>query len=285
MKRFLRMLAFATAALLLGACSQVPAGNVGVKVYLLGGAKGVDMEALGPGRYWIGINEQLFLFPTFTQNTVWTKDSRPGSPTDESFSFQTSEGLVVNADIGMSYAINPLKVPSIFQKYRRGIDEITDVYLRNMVRDALVEGSSSLKIESVYGAGKTDLMNATERSVREQVGELGIIVEKIYWIGELRLPPEVVTGINAKIAATQQALMRENEIQTATAAANIEIEKARGAARSITVVAEAQAEANRILAQSITDELIRYEAVKTWKGNMPQVLSGSEGNFLIQVLK
>ena len=39
------------------ACSYVPAGNVGIKVNLLGGDKGVDSEVLGVGRYWIGWNE------------------------------------------------------------------------------------------------------------------------------------------------------------------------------------------------------------------------------------
>jgi hypothetical protein len=42
-------------------CSKVPAGNVGVKVYLLGTNKGVDHEVLGVGRYWIGFNEELYL--------------------------------------------------------------------------------------------------------------------------------------------------------------------------------------------------------------------------------
>ena len=120
----------------LSGCSKVPAGNVGVKVYLLGGEKGVDSEVLRVGRYWIGINEDLFLFPTFTQNYVWTKDATEGSPTDESITFQTQEGLGVNADIGISYHIDTDKVSLIFQKYRKGVDEITDIYLRNMVRDA-----------------------------------------------------------------------------------------------------------------------------------------------------
>lgn len=58
------------AALMFGTagCSKVPAGEVGVKVYLLGTDKGVDHEVLGPGRYWIGINQDLYLFPIFTQN-------------------------------------------------------------------------------------------------------------------------------------------------------------------------------------------------------------------------
>ena len=79
-------------------CSKVPAGNVGIIVHLLGGEKGVDSEEVGVGRYWLGFNDQLFLFPTFLQNYVWTADTREGSPTNEEFTFQTKEGLVVKAD-------------------------------------------------------------------------------------------------------------------------------------------------------------------------------------------
>lgn len=35
-------------------------------------------------------------------------------------------------------------------------DEITDVYLRNMVRDAFVTVASTRAVEDVYGSGKSD---------------------------------------------------------------------------------------------------------------------------------
>ena len=47
MKSLLLVLVF-----LLGACSKVPTGHVGLKVYLLGN-RGVDQEVLGVGRYFI----------------------------------------------------------------------------------------------------------------------------------------------------------------------------------------------------------------------------------------
>ncbi|WP_219622928.1 SPFH domain-containing protein, partial [Vibrio parahaemolyticus] len=123
-------------------CSKITAGHVGIKVNLLGGDKGVQAEEVGVGRYWVGVNEELYSFPTFSQNYVWTASETEGSENDESISFQTIEGLAVNADVGITYRIDPTKVSKIFEKYRRGVDEITDVYLRNMVRDALVEKAS-----------------------------------------------------------------------------------------------------------------------------------------------
>src|SRR5690606_2779718 len=137
--------------------SKVPTGHVGVKVYLLDDAKGVDAVELGDGRYWFGRNEDLFLISTFNQN-----DTCAGA---RELSFQTIEGLSVTAGVGISYHIDPTKVSTVFQKYRKGISEITDIYLRNMVRDALVKRASTLGIESVYGSGKAALIEQVQQDV------------------------------------------------------------------------------------------------------------------------
>ncbi len=275
MKFLLKTFAVLMLALSVAACSKVPSGHVGVKVYLLGGEKGVDTEELGTGRYWVGVNEELHLFPTFTQNYVWTADEVEGSQGNESISFQTVEGMVVNADVGISYNIRPDMVSSIFEKYRKGVGEITDIYLRNMVRDALVTAVSDRPISSVYGSGKADIITQVEQIVREQVGPLGIDVERIYWVGELRLPLAVVESLNNKIAATQRAQQRQNEVAEARAEAEKRIEQARGEAEQIRLKAQAEAEANRIVSESLSPTLLQYEAVKRWTGELPRFTGGN----------
>lgn len=276
------LLLCAVAALSLAACSKVPAGHVGVKVYLLGSSKGVDTEELGTGRYWIGWNEELYIFPTFMQNYCWTKDNTPecGSSNDESFSFQTKDGMVSSADIGISYNIDPSKVSDIFKTYRRGIDEITDTFLRNMVRDSLVKRSSALPVDAVYGEGKADLIETVLHDVQQQVGPQGINVTKLYWIGEIRLPDEVKAAINAKNSATQLAQQRQNEVAQAQAEARKIEAQAEGQAASIKVVAQAQAEANKILAESITPELVQYRAIEKWTGELPRYSGGGSVPFI-----
>lgn len=258
-------------------CQKVPAGYAGVKVYLLGGDKGVDHEELGVGRYWIGMNEDLFLFPLFTQNYPWTKDPQEGSENDESITFQTKEGLEVNADIGISYHINPQKVSDVFVKYRRGIDEITDTFLRNMVRDAFVQEASILPVESVYGEGKAKLIDDVQDSIAEQVKPIGIEVEKIYYIGSLRLPPTVVQSLNAKIQATQKAQQRQNEVAEATADANKVREKAKGDADAITYKAKAEANRINVLGEALrkNPEVVKLNMIDKWNGVLPNVLSGA----------
>jgi regulator of protease activity HflC (stomatin/prohibitin superfamily) len=268
--------------MLLAACSKVPAGNVGIKFYLLGGSKGADTEELGPGRYWIGMNEELYLFPTFTQNYTWTKEAIDGDNTDESITFQTDQGLSVNADVGISYSVDPTKVTGLFQKYRKGIDEITDVYLRNMVRDALVTAASTRQIEMVYGAGKAELLAEVERRVREQVQPLGINIERLYWAGDFRLPATVTAAIDAKIKATQFAQQRANEVAAAKAEADKAVEEARGVAESTLLKAKAEAEAIRIKGEALREnsKLVELSAIEKWDGRLPQFTGGGATPFI-----
>ena len=241
-----KVLAVLTFALVMTGCSNVPPGYTGIKVFLNGGDKGVDSQVLGVGRYWIGINEELYLFPTFTQNHVWTKASTEGSPNDDSFTFQTKQGLSVNTDVGISYHIESDKVTNIFQKYRKGTDEITNLVLRNSVRDAFNKAGSTKEIESVYGEGKAQLMNEVLKIVQDEMDPVGIRVESLYLVGEMRLPGSVVESINNKIQALQKTQQRENEVAQSRAEAQKVIEAARGEAESKLAIARAEAQAIEI---------------------------------------
>lgn len=284
---FSRLFAITVIMATMAGCSKVPAGNVGIKVNLYGSDKGVSENVLPVGKYWIGVGEELYVFPTFMQNYVWTAGHDEGSPNDESITFQTRDGMAVNADIGISYAIKSEKVVEIFQKYRRGIDEITDTFLRNQVRDALVTVASSKPIEYVYGEGKAQLMKDVEELVREQNKEL-MDISQIYWIGELRLPTPVEEAINLKVTATQRAAMRENEIQEEKAKAQKQIEEARGQAEStittakaeadaISIKGAAEADAIRAKSKALTEspQLVNYEIATRWNGALPSMMTGN----------
>lgn len=244
-------------------CSKVPAGNVGIKVYLLGGQKGVDSEELSVGRYWIGFNEDLYLFPTFKQNYVWTKSAHEGKKEDESITFQTSEGLTVNADFGITYELDRKKITAIFQKYRKGIDEITDIFLRNKVRDVINSVGSKYEVASVYGSGKRKVLEEVNAILKKDLESEGILLEKIYLIGEFRLPSQVTEALNAKIEAKQRAEQRENELAEANAQAKKTI-----------ALAQAEATSNRLKAQTVTPLLIKLETINKWNGVLQMVTGG-----------
>jgi regulator of protease activity HflC (stomatin/prohibitin superfamily) len=253
---------------------------------LLGGEKGVDEVELGVGRYFYWpMTQDIFVFPVFQQNYVW---ARGGATGDKSITFQTQEGLSVNGDFGISYSVDVKSVTKLFQRYRRGLDEITDLFLRNMVRDALNAEASRMAIEDVYGSRRQELLATVERKLRDEVAEHGIIIERLYSVGDFRLPPQVVSAINSKIEATQRAQQRENEVREARAQAAKQVAQSEGSAESLRIQAQAEAdsllirakaeaEANKLRAQELTPELIQYEAVVRWNGELPSMIGGMSG--------
>lgn len=283
MKHNYRVIMSLLLLLVLTACSKVPAGNVGIKVYLLGGQKGVDTEQLGPGRYWIGWNEDLYLFPTFKQNKIWTNGE---GATEGAFVFGTIDGMKVSSDVGISYRIKPGSAPKLFQDYRKGIDEITDVDIRNMVASEFVTKASSRPVDVVYGAGKETLLKDVETAVRNRLDPQGIDLVALYWSGDLYLPKEVTVSINSKIRATQMAQQRQNEVAQAEAEANKLRAKANGEADAKLKMAEAEAKAIQIKGDALrqNQELVSLTLAERWNGQYPSTLIvGSDKGQILQI--
>ena len=242
---------------------MISPGYVGVVIDLFGESKGVEAKELHVGAHWIAPWKSVTQFPIFEQNETWEGN--------HCFNFQTSEGMAVSADVGITYHVKPECIPVIFQRYRKGMDEITHVFIRNFIRDAINKTASKNKIEDLYSSGKEAFFDDVEAHVRADLDKIGIEISRIYLIGRFHFPQNVITALNAKIEAMQRAQQRENELREAEAEAKKQVAKAEGAAKCAILKAESEAKANLVLAQSITKELIEWQAVQTWDGKLPQV--------------
>ena len=250
---------------------MIPPGHVGVVVNMFGADKGVEDKELHVGAHLIAPWKIVYKFPVFEQNHSWDDKKK--------FTFQTSEGLVVEAEVGITFHLQPDKIHILFAKYRRGMDEITDVFIRNFTRDAINKCASKLKIEDLYGTAKEKFMEDIQTLVRHDLSGLGISIERIYLVGNLHFPATVVKALNAKIEAVQRAQQRENELRESEAEAKKQMAKAHGEAESALIRAKAQAESNQIVSQSLTQELIQWQAVQKWNGELPTAL-GNNGMIL-----
>jgi regulator of protease activity HflC (stomatin/prohibitin superfamily) len=242
-------------------------GYVGVVIDMLGGSKGVEAKELHVGMHWIAPWKSVYQFPIFEQNDTWEGER-------EGFSFQTSEGMAVHADIGITYHLKSDCIPMIFQKYRRGMDEITNVFIRNYIRDAINKSASKTRIEDLY-SGKESFFQDVEQHVRTDFDEIGIKLSRIYLIGRFHFPPTVILALNSKIEAMQRAQQRENELREAEAEAKKQVATAEGQAQCVILQAESEAKANHLLAKSVSGELIQWQAVQKWDGKLPHVTSGA----------
>jgi regulator of protease activity HflC (stomatin/prohibitin superfamily) len=139
--------------------------------------------------------------------------------------------------------------------------------LRNAVRDALVTRASNLSVEEIYGSRKAELIRGAEDDVRRYMALNGLVVERLYWASDVRLPEAVLAQINAKIANEQAALAAQAKVAQAKAEAEQQIETARGEAESIRIRGEAL---------RANPEVARLQAIAKWNGVLPQVVGGGQ---------
>ncbi len=261
-------------------CSRIDPGYVGVKVNLYGSDKGVSDMPLVTGMVWYNpITTKVFEYPTFVQTAIWTSSKHEGRPIDESLTFNSKEGLVINCDVSLSFQIEGTKVPAFYVKFRSDdLNIFTHGFLRNVARDAFNEVGAKMAIEDIYGEKKENLIREVKERINKETSPYGVTLQQFGFIGAPRLPKQVVDALNAKIEATQTAIKVENEVRQAKAEAQKAIAKAEG-----------EAKANQILTQSITPQLIQWrqlqitqDAVARWDGKRPTV-EGSGSGLLLQL--
>ena len=173
MKKIIFSLAIVLPAIGLVGCDRVEPGNVGIKVNKLGDDKGVG-EVVGVGRYWTGWNTEVYIFPTFKQMKTY----------DDPFSFQMSDGTTIGYHIGVAYKVDPSKVTTVFQTYRKGVDDITDTDLRQKIADALNRLASKMTTDKFIDGGKSELLDAALKDIQAEMTPIGIQVMSLSYVGK-----------------------------------------------------------------------------------------------------
>jgi regulator of protease activity HflC (stomatin/prohibitin superfamily) len=250
---------------LISIITRISPGQVGVVVNLLGDNKGVESQTLGVGVNFTAPWKTVYVFPTYDQNHVWND-----------IKFQTQEGLQVSSNIGVTFSLEGDKIPILFAKYRKGIEEITNIFIKNNVRDAINLVASKMRVEDLYGEKKEEFFSNVKKILSEELMPIGFVIHKVYIIGNFDVPSLVTDALNRKIEAIQRAEQRENELREAEAEAKKQIAKAKGEAQSKIVAATAEAEANEKLSKSITKKLIQLKFLEKWNGVLPKVTSDKD---------
>jgi len=249
--------------------TYVNPGYVGIVIHRAGG--GVDKTPLGPGLHvrnplTTGIEE----YPVFMQTLVL---ARVGEGTDE-INVNSREGQPLSLDVSLSFELDPQKAPYLYTTFRRDIETIQHTYVKQAIRQALQEVVGDEEIAAVIGPKKAEAVTQVQQLLERRLSPYGILTKQ-FTINELRAPDAVIRAINEKNVMQQQALTAQNELQKNQFQAQGDSIKAAGRAKAILAEAQAQATANRLLAQSLTPVLVQYEMAKRWNGQMPQVSSSA----------
>jgi regulator of protease activity HflC (stomatin/prohibitin superfamily) len=249
------------------AMTYINPGHVGIVIHRVGG--GVDPTPLSPGIHarnplTTGVEE----YPTFMQTVVLNRSANDGG--NDEINVNSVEGQPLSLDVTMSFELNPAKVPALYSTFRTDIATIQHTYVKQAIRQSLQEVVGNEEIAAIIGPKKAETVGRVTRLLEQRLSGYGILVKQ-FTINELRAPASVMEAINQKNVMQQQALTAQNELQKNQFQAQGDSIKAAGRAKAILAEAEAQAKANRLLAESITPTLVQYEMSKRWNGQMPQV--------------
>ena len=290
-KRWLLALAILIGGVFLAVTTitRIDPAHVGIRVKLAGSNRGVqDMPVVTGWVFFNPLTEQIIEFPTSIQNVVWAQSIHEGAAHDESITFSSSEGVNVNADIGLSFSIEPSKVPHLYLRFRKtDLMELANGYVRNSMREAFSDVASRMPVQEIYGAGKHKLVVDVTRKLNDVLGPDGFVIAQLTINGALRLPENVAQAINRAMEATQNAIQAENRVRQVRAEAEQNIaqshgqaeaarQRAQGEADAVLIRAHADAKANEIIRLSATGTVLQWRALERWDGKLPMMQSGDK---------
>lgn len=201
---------------------------------------------------------------TITYVGAGTDNNSGGSATGPQVTFQDKEGVSANLDIVVRYSIVPTAAESIYARY--GTQE-------SFVAQVITNDVRTVSRNVPAGFGTIELLNdraAAGEKIREALAERweddGIIVEAVN-LQEIRYPQAVTD----RFAEAQNSRIEVDRAQA-------DQDRARVEAETRVIAAQGEADANRILSESLTPEVLqqRYIEALNTSGTVFVVPEGSQ---------
>jgi regulator of protease activity HflC (stomatin/prohibitin superfamily) len=250
---------FFTLTFLFFSCERIDAGHVGVKVNLYGDNKGVsDVTEVTGMVFYNPITHNIYEFPTFIQHKEYTGEN--------AFIVNSKDGSEFHVSPIINYSVQREKVPAIFAKYRRSLDQIEEGFLKTSVFDAFRLATNKYTADELIG-NRQQFEIEVRKILEGQLLKEGFVVNQ--FTSNLLYPETFKKAIEAKNNAVQGALMAENKVKQAEAEAKIKVATAEGNAQAMLTSAKAEAEANSLKQKTITPMLLQLEFINKWDGKLP----------------
>jgi regulator of protease activity HflC (stomatin/prohibitin superfamily) len=253
------VIGFILLVVLFNSCERVDAGHVGVKVNMYGDNKGVDDVVAVTGMvFYNPITTKIYEFPTFIQHKEYKGEN--------SFIVNSKDGSEFSVSPIMNYSVQREKVPAIFSKYRRPLEDIEEGFLKTAVYDAFRLATNKYTADELI-SNRAVFEVEVRRLLDGQLLKEGFIINQ--FTSNLIYPETFKKSIEAKNNAVQAALRAENEVKTAEAQAKIKVATAEGNAQAMLTSAKAEAESNRMKQVTLTPLLLQLEYINKWDGKLP----------------
>lgn len=266
---------------------QIPAGYVGV-VYNMNG--GVDGEVLSQGWHLVAPSKKVTEYSIGLEQSYLSSEDIGDSPKDESFNIPTSDGKTVRVNLEFSYRFDEERVAETFVMFKgKSGEEIKNTFIKPKVMAWTQEVSARYPVTDIFGDKRTEINAQLDIYLREKFAEYGIIIDTVNFT-DISVDAETAAAIQKKVTAQQELelanieaetakIQAEKDKQVAQIQAEQAIIEAEAEAQALLIAAEAEAEANRVVAASLTSELLEQLKYEQWDGKLPTV-TGTDGTLI-----
>lgn len=231
--------------------SKVENGHVGV-IYSING--GVQDEVLGQGWHLVYPTERVIEYPVRTQNKNY-----------ESLAVATIDGKTINMPVSLNYHVDSEKASAVYKKFGNvTIEDLEEGYIKTRINDALRQTVSDYTVIEAFGERIGDIKLETIEIAKEDLEKDGIIIEDIM-LSAPQPDAETQKAIDDRVKATQELERKKTDKLIATE----EAERKR-------IEAEGEAEANRVVQESLSEEVLMQQLIEKWNGTQP-ISIGGEG--------
>lgn len=234
---------------------RVSVGNVGV-VYSAGG---VEDQTLAQGWHFLSPFKSVKQFPISQQQLVLSNDpSDYNAKEHQDWSIDApANGGMVKINMTVNYNFLPDRVVDVYKQFNGMSGEtIVESRVQNSIIAYVKEVTPRFTVMDIYSDKKSEVNEAITTYLNERLTEeYGIHVSSALVI-DVELDAALQQKVQAKEQAKQDAEIAELEKQTAEAQAETDKVIAESEAQVKVIEAQAEADANRIIAESITPELI-----------------------------
>ena len=246
-------------------CTTIDSGDIGIKFHKWSASSDDYGGVEGTCKGWVFYNTyttKIFTYPTYTQRKNY-----------EPFNVNAKDASIFSMDPTIAYRINPAKAPDIFVKYRVGIEDLENGYIRTCIYEAYRTCANKYTSDSLM-ANRANFESDVRARLESSLMDEGFIVEE--FTSQITPPASLTQIINEKNAAIQSALKSENLVKEAEAKAKIEVAEAEGKAKAMKVKADAEAYYNKTIAESLSPMIVQEDWIEKWNGILPTV-SGGQG--------
>jgi regulator of protease activity HflC (stomatin/prohibitin superfamily) len=175
----------------------------------------------------------------------------------------------VETTIIVNWHIDPDKVNQIYQQVG-DINEIVSGIINPAVSEIVKAATAQRAVQNILQE-RGELKREIDNSLAQRLRRYGIIINDVSLVN-FGFSEKFNAAIEAKQVAEQKAQEAAFRAQQAEQEAKAEINRAKG-----------QAEAQKLLRQNLTAEILQQRAIEKWDGRFPVVMTGSGSLPLINI--